>query len=336
MTFKKMFKKFDLKMGLKVAGVVIFGLLALGLVVSLGGFAFRTAFNISPSYESDYAYKGGYQMNEMAPESMLLSMRNSTPDWDDGYITGSDAEDFEVTEYSARIETGQLDKVCGEIKDLKSLTYVIFENSNENDRSCNYRFKVEKEREAEVLQVIQDLKPEDLNINTDSIKRQIEDFTSEEEILTKRLIQIEETLEDAQEAYDEITELATNSRDVETLAKIINDKITLIEKLTTERLNTKNSLDRLSRAKLQQLDKLDYTFFTVTVYEKLIIDFEALGDSWERELKNFVHEFNSMLQGISVKLLGFGTKLIQVLIYLTLALLIAKYGWRGAKFVWKK
>ncbi len=340
-----MFKKFDLKMGLKIAGGVIFGLLILGLVASLGGFAFRTAFNISPSYRGDkimtshYSDYDGYSMDEEfgGMEMKQLSSRNvMMSEWGGGYATGNDLEDFEVTEYSAIIKTGRLDKVCGEVKELKTMSYVIFENSNEGDSYCDYRFKVEKDREAEILEVVRGLKPENLDINTDSIKKQIEDFTSEEEILTKRLIQIEETLEDAQKAYDEVTELATNSRDVETLAKIINDKITLIEKLTTERLNTKSNLDRLGRAKLSQLDKLEYTFFTVTIYENLIIDFEALGDSWERELKNFVQEFNNMLQGVSVRLLSFGTKLIQILLYLTIALLVAKYGWRGAKFVWKK
>ena len=338
MSLQTMFKKFDLKMGLKISGVVVFGLLILGLVVSLGGFAFRTAFNISPSYNSNYGYDGdSYKMNqESVSSSMSLSMRNIMPDWNDGYIPGNDAEDFEVTEYSARIKTIHLEKVCGEIKDLKVKPYVIFENSNENDNSCNFRFKVEKNKEDEILQVVRNLKPDDLNINTESIKKRINDFTSEEEILTKRLAQVEETLADAQEAYDQVTQLATKSRDVETLAKIISDKITLIEKLTTERLNTKNNLDRLSQMKADQLDKLKYTSFTVAVYENLIIDSEYIKDSWERELKNFVNEFNGMLQGVSVKLLSFGAKLIQIVIYLLIALLIAKYGWRFTKFVWKK
>jgi len=337
-----MFKKFDLKMGLKISGVVVFGLLILGLVVSLGGFAFRTAFNISPKYNysvmDSSGYSGGnYNMNqESASSQMSLSMRNIMPDWNDGYIPGNDAEDFEVTEYSARIKTIHLEKVCGEIKDLKVKPYVIFENSNENDNSCNFRFKVEKNKEDEILQVVRNLKPDDLNINTESVKKRINDFTSEEEILTKRLAQVEETLADAQEAYDQVTQLATKSRDVETLAKIISDKITLIEKLTTERLNTKNNLDRLSQMKADQLDKLKYTSFTVAVYENLIIDSEYIKDSWERELKNFVNEFNGMLQGVSVKLLSFGAKLIQIVIYLLIALLIAKYGWRFTKFVWKK
>lgn len=331
-----MFKKFDMKMGLKIAGGLIVGLLILGLVVSLGGFAFRTAFNISPSYQNDNGYAGDYYMSKEMSAPMALSMRNIAPGWNDGYISGNDAEDFEVTEYSAYIRTGNLDKVCDEVKDLKVKSYVIFESSNENDNNCNYRFKVKKENEDEILKVIQDLKPEDLNINTESIKKQISDFTSEEEILTKKLTQIEEILQEAQEAYAEVAELATKSRDAETLASTISSKLTLIEKLTTERLNTKSNLDRLSQAKAIQLDKLEYTSFTVNISKNLIVDFKAIGDSWERELKNFVSEFNEMLQGISVKLLGFGTRLLQVAIYLILALFVGKYGWRFVKIVWKK
>lgn len=328
-----MLKKFDMKMGLKIAGAVILGLLVLGLVLSLGSFAFRTAFNISSSsngFSSDY-----YTTKEMSAP-MALSMRNIVPDWNDGYIPGDDAEDFEVTEYSAYIKTGNLDKVCGEVKDLKARNYVIFESSNENDNNCNYRFKVKKENEDEILQIVRDLKPEDLNINTESIKRQISDFTSEEEILTKKLDQIEVILQEAQEAYAEVAELATKSRDAETLASTISSKLALIEKLTTERLNTKSNLDRLSQAKAIQLDKLEYTSFNLSISRNLIVDFKAIKESWERELKSFVNEFNAMLQGISVGLLAYATRLLQVAIYLIAALFIGKYGWRFTKFVWKK
>ena len=110
----------------------------------------------------------------------------------------------------------------------------------------------------------------------------------------------------------------------------------MIERLTNERLNTLANLDRLSQLKAEQLDRLDYTFFTVSVAESLIIDFDLIKDSWTRELKNFVNEFNGMLQGISVKLLSFGAKLLQVVIYLIIALFVAKYGWKFVKFVWKK
>lgn len=341
MNFQKIFKKFDFKVFLKFAGIGVFALLALGLLISLGSFAVRTAFNTSPHYAMDFdsGYGGGYMMKgEMINQDYKLSIRNigAPIQINDGYISGSDLKDFEITEYNAYIKTGRLEKNCEEIEALKSFDYVIFENSNKGDKYCNYRFKVAKENEVEVLKIVQDMKPENLDINTETIKKQIADYTSEEEILTKRLEQVEATLEEAQEAYDEVTKLATRSSDVESLAKIINDKITLIEKLTNERLNTKNNLDRISRAKAEQLDRLDYTFFSVAVSENLIVDFRMIKDSWERELKNFVSDFNVLLQSLTIKLLSFGLILIQIAIYLTLALLIGKYGWRFVKFVWKR
>lgn len=327
-------KKIDTSTVIKFIGVIIVAMLLIGIVTSLGSFAFRTAFNTMDS-SSRYGYGNSYEMQKGMQTS--LSMRNTmAPDFKEDFSTGSDAEDFEIREYSASIRTRKLDSTCSKIENLKAKDYVIFENSNKNDNYCNYRFKVSKENVDEILAIIKELKPEDLNINTETIKRQIDDYTSEEDILKKRLAQIEETLTDAQKAYDEVSRLATNSRDVESMAKIINDKITLIEKLTSERLNTKNSLDRLSRAKAEQLDRLDYTFFSVSVSEYLIIDSKALKDSWVREMQDFVREFNNLLQGVSIKLLLFATMLIQIAIYLTIALFVAKYGWRFVKYVWKK
>lgn len=331
--FQKMMKKLDLKTFLKFAGIGIVSLIVLGLLVSLASFTIRTAFNFSPRYNS---YEGVYPVKEIATQDYKLSTRNMLPEFDDSYLAGDDLEEFEISEYSAYIKTAFLEKKCKEVELLRTEDYVIFENSNKSDRHCNFRFKVTKDKEAEVLKIIKDLKPEDLNINMEVIKKQIDDFTSEEEILTKRLEQVEETLDQAQDAYDEITELATDSKDVETLAKIINDKIYLIEKLTNERLNTKNRLDRIVRMKKDQLERLDYTFFSVNITESLIVDLRQIKNSWEQELKNFVFDFNRLLQSLSVKLLSFVLILIQIAIYLTLALLVGKYGWRFVKFVWKK
>lgn len=332
--FQKILKDFDFKTFLKFAGIGVVALIVLGLLLSLASFTMRTAFNFNSSYAP--SYDKVYPSEENSVSNYKLSARNiGIPD-DGSYIAGDDLEDFEVVEYSAFVRTAFLDKKCQEIESLKDKDYVVFENSNKGDRYCNFRFKVKKESEAEILDTIKEMKPEDLNINTEIIKKQIDDFTSEEEILSKRLEQVEETLEQAQEAYDEITELATDSKDVETLATIINDKISLIEKLTNERLDTKNRLDRIIRMKADQLERLDYSFFSVNISENLIIDFRQIKNSWEQELKNFVSDFNHMLQSLTIKLLSFGLILIQIAIYLILALLIGKYGWRFVKFVWKK
>ncbi|MBU4536451.1 hypothetical protein KJ603_00220 [Patescibacteria group bacterium] len=186
MDFSKMFKKFDFKTFLKFAGIGIFTLLILGLLVSLGAFAFRTAFNTVPKYAVDSVsyngYGGGYMMEEgIMDQDYKLSVRNinpSIPIVDDGYVTGSDLEDFEITEYNAYIKTARLEKTCENIEALKIREDVVFENSNKGDSYCNYRFKVAKENELEVLEIIKDMNPENLDINTETIKKQIDDYTS--------------------------------------------------------------------------------------------------------------------------------------------------------------
>ena len=60
MNFQKMLKKFDFKTFLKFAGLGVFVLIALGLLISLGSFAVRTAFNISPQYSTDSVAMSGY------------------------------------------------------------------------------------------------------------------------------------------------------------------------------------------------------------------------------------------------------------------------------------
>ncbi|MFH0845947.1 MAG: hypothetical protein V1851_00920 [Patescibacteria group bacterium] len=334
-------KNLDFKTVLKFGGIGVFVLLVLGLLLSLSSFAVRTAMNIVPSYRNEsvsFSVAGdSAQFYGKGGGELVLSSRNvATPDYGNGYTAGSDLEDFEATEYSAYIRTGRFKTVCGEIESWKNKSYVIFESSNRDDNYCSYFFKVVKKNSKEILDAVKKLNPENLNVNTETIKKQIDDFTSEEEILTNRLEQVENTLEEAQEAYDDLTSLATRSQDVESLAKIINDKIILIEKLTNERLNTKNNLDRLSRAKADQLERLDYDVYSVSVSREVIVDLDTIKNSWINELQNFVRNFNEMLQGLTVKLLSFALILLQVAIYLIIALFIGKYGWRFVKFVWKK
>ncbi|OGD69088.1 hypothetical protein A2996_00205 [Candidatus Campbellbacteria bacterium RIFCSPLOWO2_01_FULL_34_15] len=321
----------------KILGIGILGLIFLSVAVWFFSFAFRTAFYggnnmISPS--SAPSYDMGYDMmyEEDGVAMKELSMRNVIIN--QGTI-GSDAEEFEVTEYYGNIKTGNLDKTCGRIEELKGFDYVIFENSNRDDRNCSYTFKVKNENAEEVLATVKDLKPENLNANTTTIKNVVDDYTSEVEILEKKLTSLEKTLTDAQSAYDDITVLATRTQDVASLAKIIDSKIQLIERLTTERINIKEQIDRLNRAKADQLDKIDYTYFRLNVSEIIIFDGKALKDSWIYEVRQFINEFNRMLQDISVNLASYLLMLIKIAIYLLIALLVAKYGWIAVKKLWK-
>ena len=322
------------------------GIIGLIIVVWLVGFAFRSAFGgqffnrtsydmVSPSsssYSESYAPQGigGGAKTTLSARNMLLP----DPRYPSG-TSGGDAEAFEATDYSVGYETGNLESLCVEIEELKSRAYVVFESANRGDRSCQYTFKVEKKRVSEIKDVIESLDPKTLVENTYTIKTVLEDFTSREDILKKKLTAIEDTLTQAQRAYDELRILATSARDAESLAKVIESKINLIERLTNERLNLREELDRLAQEKTLQLDRLDYTYFHISAVEKLIFDSEYFKDVWVAELQQFVRELNGVVQGITLDLLSFGLRVFQVVLYAVIILFVAKYGWRMTKRFWQ-
>ncbi|MDP3988707.1 MAG: hypothetical protein Q8P93_00505 [bacterium] len=254
----------------------------------------------------------------------------------DGYTPGSDAEEFEVTNYEATIQTRNLKDTCGAIEDLKSRSDVIFEQANTYERGCSYAFKVEKASVDSILVRINDLDPRELSENTHTIKRQISDYTNEIDILKGKLDTITETVQNAIDAYDDITVLATRTQDVESLARIIDSKIGIVERLTKERLNVVADLGRIERQKAEQLDRLEYTYFNVSITETKYIDGTQLADSWRNALRGLVRDVNGLLQGLTVTLLVLALTLVQYLVYLLVIFYVAKYVWHFAKNEWKK
>jgi len=332
---------------LKIIGFVFLSLIVLSFVITLfsaslgnmfrqtgGGFASNLSLD---SYKEGYDYGENIETGHPSSSEARFSQRNISPTTPGGDGTvGGDAEDYEVTSYWAQIQTRNIESTCRVIFQLKGLNHVIFEHAEEANDYCNYSFKVERERASEILGVIEDLDPRNLSENTRTIKKQVEDFTSEREILEAKQQSINETLESALLAYSEITTLATSAGDAETLAGIINSRIQVIERLTQERINISAELDRLSRAQAEALDGLDYTRFSVTVVERRFINLEEMGDSWQRAIEQFFLTINKALQDATINVLGFLFAVLPYILYLFIIIVFAKYGWRLAKYVWKR
>lgn len=333
MTF---FKNFDwsFKSIAKVVGIVFLGIIAFALAVSLVSFAFRTVTN--PVAPADY-FRGATSTTEMAPYadgSGVSGKMGIMPTQAPGYSTGNTAEDFEVKTYSGTIQTRKLDETCDTIAQLKAKTYVIFEDSNKNNDSCYYRFKVEKDKAEEILKIVEALKPDMLNASIQSIKKQVEGVEDELSILNKKLKSVEETLNGAQSAYDEITQLATRQKDAPTLATIIDSKLNLIERLSTQRLEIKGQIDAYNKAKSDQLDQLNYTFFDLNVYKDLILDWKQISDSWKFEAKQMVTNINAAFQAVTINLITYLVRFAEGVVYLFLSVLLLKFVWMGVKKIW--
>jgi hypothetical protein len=281
-----------------------------------------------PPYEERDSYGKELSLRNVAPSPMMPPVYNA-------YSAGNDAEAFEVRNYSATIETRDRTRDCDALRALKARTDVMFEQANEYDRGCSYTFKVEKKSVEAVLALITELKPKELSENTYTIKREVDDYTSEITILENKLVSLDTTLTDALASYENITELATRTGDVESLAKIIESKLMLIERLTNARIETSNQLEYIGRAKADALDRLAYTYFTVTVYENTYADGEALKDSWKFAVQEFVRKVNQFAQEMSIGLFMLMLAIFKYALYGLIMLFVLKFGWKFVQGVWK-
>jgi len=334
---------------LKIAGLAILAIVVVAIAFRLIGSSVnsllgqRESFNISlqeaPAY--DYAYDSAEMVKSEGSGAVGLSSRNAAAEESimppsPGTATGATSEEFEITEYGATVETRQLGPTCATVTDLKARDYVIFENANEFDHGCSYYFKVKRANVEEILAIIKGMDPKDFSENTYTIKGLVDDYTSEIEILKNKLAAIDETLAKAVDAYDDVTALATRVQDVESLAKIIDSKINVIERLTQERIRINYELQRIERAKADQLDRLEYTYFRVNIYETKFIDGESLLDEWKESIKAFVRDVNRVAQDITINLVSLLLRLVQVALYLLILLIVVKYGWKLVKYIWRK
>jgi len=338
----------NLKTGqiLKIAGLAVLAIVVVTIAFRLIGSSVssllgqRESLNISlqgtPAYDSGEMVKYESDGGAVGLSSRNVAAEESMMPPSPGTATGATSEEYEITEYGATIETRQLDATCAAITGLKGREYVIFENANEFDHGCSYYFKVKRANVEEILAIVKGMDPRDFSENTYTIKGLVDDYTSEIEILQNKLAAIDETLAKAVSAYDDVTKLATRVQDVESLAKIIDSKINVIERLTQERISINYSLERIERAKADQLDRLEYTYFSVNIYETKFIDGERLLDEWKESIKAFVRDVNQVAQDVTINLVSLLLRVLQFALYVLILLIVAKYGWKLVKYIWKK
>lgn len=329
-------KKIDWgKPGIQLAFVGVFGLFAF---VVLSGNGIQNP--ITPMFtESKQAmYEDGYAVSSDMGYSPELSMRNveggiGIPPMPE-YAPGNDAEAYEVKDYNATIETRNLEADCATVRSLMEREDVIFQNKNEYEQGCSYSFKVEKESVEEVLAILEALDPKDISENSYTIKREVADYTSEIEILEKKLATLDQTLTESLASYDALSAQATARGDVATLAQITDSKITLIERLTITRIDTVAQLDRIARAKADSLDRLVYTNFYVNIFENTFVNGEEIKTSWVEAVKELVRDINTFAQEVSLGFVALLFMVVKYSLYGLVLLFVARFAYSFAKKVW--
>ncbi len=322
---------------LKIIGIIVGALVILTILIPLLSNApYQGMGGVGLQNPSMPEYGGEKMMYDTAS---TLSTRNVAEapqsSMQNGYSSGDASESFEVKEFSAQYETRNLERDCESIRTLKTREDVVFENAREYDRGCFFTFKVEKKSVPEILGILRGLNPKELSEQSYTIKREVDDYTSAIQILEQKLATLDATLLEATNSYTDITGLATKTGDVESLAKIIESKLTIIERLTIARIDTSNQLEQMNRTKTEALDRLTYTYFSVSMVENEYVDGEAIRDSWKLRVQQSVITMNMLLQDLSIGLVTLLFTIIKFALYFGIILFVIRFGWLVAKRVWK-
>lgn len=333
---------------LKIGGLVVGGAIVLMVILplinrsispllnngfmskSMPGTSFQKYGDYDEAMEESMAY-GETAMDSAGNRVMIAPVPPVTPG-----TTGEGAEDYEVTEYNTLIHTKNLKEDCQKIANLKTMEEVIFENQYNHRTNCNFTFKVKNEKAEAILAIIESFKPDELSKNTYTIKSTIDRVSNQSEIYENKKKAIEETLQDALKAYDDIANIATRNQDTESLAKIISSKIELIERLSREKINADVQLDRLAQNQAEQLDRLKYTRFQVSIFEDKYIDKTQIKDSWKQAVKDFFRDLNRIIQEVTIGLAVILLAIIQYSLLVLLLVFAAKYVWKCGKAIWIK
>ncbi len=252
---------------------------------------------------------------------------------------GGDAEDYERRNYNARYETRRFEETCTAISDLKPLEYVVFNNSSKSENWCNYAFRVEVEYEDDIVAKLKALDPRDFNINTSTIERSIEYSDSELVMQKRRLASTQETLNQAEIAFNSLIARATREGDTKTLSEVINNKISTIDRLTQQLLNTQERIDRLSKGRGDQLEQIEYANFNVSVSKTTFLDGQRFADEWKERTQQLFLKVNATLLALTVGLISFALSAIEFIVFAAIAVvgvtIFAKAMWVVVKRIWR-
>lgn len=245
-----------------------------------------------------------------------------------------DAEKYELSSYNATIKTRHLDDNCASVQALKKDSSVIFLSVNSAKTYCTFSFKVEKAGLQKVLDILKGMDPDSLNENVETIAATLATYDRRKEILETQLTVVDATLKNAIASYEELSSLAVKSRDANSLATAINNKIDIIDRLSTKKLSIEEQLRSMSLSSSDSKAETGFVHFNVSVTKDTYIDGEAIATSWKYATQTLLNKINTLLQELSLGFISVMLTLLKYVLYLLVFVALLKYVKRAVIWIW--
>lgn len=248
----------------------------------------------------------------------------------------AEAEKYELSSYNATIKTRHFEEDCASVQALKKDSSVIFLSVNSAKTYCTFSFKVEKAGLQKVLDILKGMDPDSLNENVETIAATLATYDRRKEILETQLTVVDATLKNAIASYEELSSLAVKSRDANSLATAINNKIDIIDRLSTKKLSIEEQLRSMSLSSSDSKAETGFAHFSVSVTKDTYIDGEAIATSWKYATQTLLNKINILLQELSLGFISVMLTLLKYMLYLLVFVALLKYVKRAVIWIWNR
>lgn len=131
-------------------------------------------------------------------------------------------------------------------------------------------------------------------------------------------------LSDSKKSYDELWSMLkvknVSPESIDSLNKIILNKSDLISRFSKERSDLIDQINSYTKQKQDYDEQIRYVDFYVSFSEKIIVDWQSIGDRWYTDYKALVENLNNTARDLTVNLGSFLLKALSVTIYIVLGL----------------
>jgi hypothetical protein len=127
-----------------------------------------------------------------------------------------------------------------------------------------------------------------------------------------------ESKESYNELWNSLKIKNVSPESIDSLNKIIQNKSDLIVRFSNDKQNLMDQIDILVKQKEEYNEQLKYIDFSIYFRERLIIDFETIKDQWYSDYKAMISTFNETLQNLTINLVSFLLRTLNVVIYIIL------------------
>jgi hypothetical protein len=322
--FEKL-KKLTAKDVFKFLGIGILTLVFLSIFFAVLSFVFTGISEnflgrSSPSY--DYSAQKSYS-NTMRSDIDGLGTANVAEPAAPGMPATAPAESaFEIKTYDARIRSANPESDCQAFLAGVDKSYVQVKNVSSDKDSCSFSFLVKKEKEADFIAYLRTYRLDDLATRIENIKKSYSTVADRVAELQKRLTENDALLASTQAQYDQLWEAlkskSVSADSIDALNRIITNKADLISKFSKERVSIMDEIDALNKAKADYDEQLANVAFSVYFQKYSLFDWQNVKDQWFADFRELGTTFDDTIRNLTVNLVSFLLKALNVAVYLVL------------------